>query len=75
MAMHPSGKFLYTSDGTTVSEFGINATTGALTAAGQFSARYSVMVTQRSPPMGNSFSWARAGLAFWPTQLIKLQER
>ncbi|HEY4843290.1 MAG TPA: beta-propeller fold lactonase family protein [Terriglobales bacterium] len=38
MAMHPSGKFLYTSDGTTVSEFDINATTGALTAAGQFGA-------------------------------------
>lgn len=46
MAMHPSGKFVYTSDGTTVSEFDINATTGALTAAGQFGA----------PPLGYGYS-------------------
>jgi len=46
LAMHPSGKFLYTSDVTTVSEFDINATTGALTAAGEFSA----------PPLGVGYS-------------------
>jgi len=55
MAMHPSGKFLYTSDGTTVSEFDINATTGALTAAGQFGA----------PPLGYGYSTISANGKFF----------
>jgi 6-phosphogluconolactonase (cycloisomerase 2 family) len=46
LAIHPSGKFLYTGDVTTVSEFEINATTGVLTAAGQFVA----------PPLGPGYS-------------------